>query len=411
MPEQPAGLTGHDLNRLFAEACDLLAAQQFAEARDICLLLLDFLPAAAVLHYNLGLTHLGLDAPAEARDAFARAAEHAPEDTSALFNLALCHKRLGDTAAAAEAYRRVIALAPEETDPLFNLAGCYRDSGDLDQAITGYNRVLDLDDSYLPAAAALAHLHHARGDIDLAARWYRHLLARQPGDEAARYLLDALTGTHHDHAPESYVRGLFDSCAAGFEQTLVTDLGYDNPAQLHACLQRCPGHHQHYAHGLDLGCGTGLSGLPFAPQVDLLDGVDLSVNMLALARDKGCYATLHTDSISHHLRTTADTYDLFIATDVFIYIGDLRELFVAAAAAARPGALFCCSTERREATGFELRATGRFAYSRDYLRDTAAAAGWTVLAMEPPGLRREGDTRIEGDLWVLRLDTIPVEAG
>ena len=94
-------------------------------------------------------------------------------------------------------------------------------------------------------------------------------------------------------------------------------------------------------------------------------GVDLSVNMLALARDKGCYATLHTDSISHYLRTTAERYDLFIATDVFIYIGDLRELFAAAAAAARPGALFCCSTERREAAGFELRATGRFACAAD----------------------------------------------
>lgn len=407
MPDQPAGRTGHDLNRLFVRACDLLAAQQFAEARDICLLLLDFLPAAAVLHYNLGLAHLGLDALVEARDAFARAVEHTPEDTSALFNLALCHKRLGDTAAAMDTYRRVIALAPEETDPLFNLAGCYRDSGDLDQAVTCYRAVLDLDDSFLPAAAALAHLHHARGEIDLAARWYRHLLARQPGDEAARYLLDALTGTHHDHAPESYVRGLFDSCAAGFEQTLVTDLGYDNPAQLHACLQRCPGHHEHYAHGLDLGCGTGLSGLPFRGAVDLLDGVDLSVNMLALARDKGCYAALHTDSIAHHLHTTAERYDLFIATDLFIYIGALEETFAAAAGAALPGALFCCSTETLDTGDYQLRATGRFAFSRPYLQSTAAAAGWTVLAVEPTSLRREGDERITGDLWVLRFDRVP----
>ena len=324
--------------------------------------------------------------------------------TGALFYLALSEKRLGDTAAAIVAYHRVLKLAPEQTDCLFNLAGCYRDSGDSGQAITGYRRVLELDDSYLTAAAALAHLHHARGEIDEAALWYHHLLARQPGDEAARYLLDALTGTPHEHAPESYVRGLFDSCAAGFEQTLVTDLGYDNPAQLHACLQRCPGHHEHYAHGLDLGCGTGLSGLPFCGAVGLLDGVDLSVNMLALARDKGCYAVLHTDSIAHHLQATAERYDLFIATDVFIYIGDLGETFAAAAGAARPGALFCCSTETLDRGDYQLRATGRYAYSRAYLTDTAATAGWTVLTVEPTSLRREGDERIAGDLWVLRFD-------
>ena len=411
MSANPTTLSGHDLNRLFGEACAAREADLCAEARDTFLLLLDYLPDAALLHAQLGLAHIGLGAYDRARDAFGRAVELAPADSGALFNLALCQKQTGDLDGAIASYGRLHARTPEDTDCLYNLAGCYRERGDPDRAITCYRAVLALDEHHLAAAATLAHLHHGRGEVDQAARWYHHLLARRPGDEAARYLLDALTGAHHDNAPESYVRGLFDSCAAGFEHTLVTDLGYDNPAELHACLQRCPGRQAHYAHALDLGCGTGLSGLPFAPQVDLLDGVDLSVNMLALARDKGCYATLHTDSISHHLRTTADTYDLFIATDVFIYIGDLRELFAAAAAAARPGALFCCSTERREAAGFELRATGRFAYSRDYLQDTAAAAGWRVLTVEPTGLRREGDTRIEGDLWVLRLDTIPVEAG
>ena len=138
----------------------------------------------------------------------------------------------------------------------------------------------------------------------------------------------------------------------------------------------------------------------------LLDGVDLSVNMLALARDKGCYAVLHTDSIAHHLQATAERYDLFIATDVFIYIGDLRDTFAAAAGAARPGALFCCSTETLDRGDYQLRATGRYAYSRGYLTDTAATAGWTVLTVEPTSLRREGDERIAGDLWVLRFDRV-----
>ncbi|MDX9841491.1 MAG: hypothetical protein RBS95_08545, partial [Desulfobulbus sp.] len=69
MSNERAGLSGDDLNRLFAVACDDLAAERFAEARDTCRLLLDFLPAAAILHYNLGLAYFGLSAFAEARDA------------------------------------------------------------------------------------------------------------------------------------------------------------------------------------------------------------------------------------------------------------------------------------------------------------------------------------------------------
>ena len=402
MSNERAGLSGDDLNRLFAGACDDLAAERFAEARDTCRLLLDFLPAAAILHYNLGLACFGLGAFAEARDAFVLGALHAPADTSALFYLALSEKRLGDIAAAIVAYRRVLELAPEQTDCLFNLAGCYRDSGDSGQAITGYRRVLELDDSYLIAAAALAHLHHARGEIDEAALWYHHLLARQPGDEAARYLLDALTGTPHEHAPESYVRGLFDSCAAGFEQTLVTDLGYDNPAQLHACLQRCPGHHDHYAHGLDLGCGTGLSGLPFCGAVGLLDGVDLSVNMLALARDKGCYAVLHTDSIAHHLQATAERYDLFIATDVFIYIGDLDPVFAGVRARMPAGGLFGFSVESCEGADFVLQATRRYAQSAGYIRRLAATHGFEVLQLAPSAIRKEHGQDLPGFIAILK---------
>lgn len=398
------GLSGHDLNRLFAEACAAQAANECVQARDTFRLLLDYLPDAALLHSHLGLAHYGLAEFDQARAAFTRAVDLAPTDNGALFNLALCEKQAGDLVTAIASYCRLLTQTPEDVDCLYNLAGCYRETGDAERAIACYQEVLSLDENHPAAAAGLAHIHHGRGETDQAAAWYQHQLARQPDDEAARYLLDALTGIFHDHPPETYVRDLFDSCAKGFEKTLVTDLGYDNPVQLHGCLQRCPGHHEHYQHGLDLGCGTGLSGLPFCSLVAVLDGVDLSVNMLAMARDKGCYTTLHTDSIIHHLRATTETYDLFIATDVFIYIGDLRELFAATAAAARPGALFCCSTERMEADGYELRSTGRYAYCQAYLRDMAAAAGWCVLAREPTGLRREGDVRIAGDLWVLRFD-------
>ena len=142
-----------------------------------------------------------------------------------------------------------------------------------------------------------------------------------------------------------------------------------------------------------------------ARELRILDGVDLSRNMLFQASHKGCYTSLYPDSILHHLHATAETYDFFLATDVFIYVGDLLETFMNVHAIARPAALFCFSTEYLDAGDYQLRQSGRFAYSRAYVHKIAAATGWTVLALEKTNLRKERDSWIAGDLWIFRLDT------
>jgi predicted TPR repeat methyltransferase len=75
-------------------------------------------------------------------------------------------------------------------------------------------------------------------------------------------------------------------------------------------------------------------------------------------------------------------------------------LFTALRAIARPDAVFCFSTESLDSPGYQLRSTGRFAYSRDYILKIAAATAWTVLTEEKTKLRKERERWIDGDLWV-----------
>ncbi|MEM6761037.1 MAG: methyltransferase domain-containing protein [Pseudomonadota bacterium] len=85
-------------------------------------------------------------------------------------------------------------------------------------------------------------------------------------------------------------RKLYDSWAKSYEGE-VADNGYATPGRCTAALK---------AHAadlttpiLDFGCGTGLSGLALRlAGFDAIDGVDLSAEMLAEARDKGVYRTL-----------------------------------------------------------------------------------------------------------------------
>lgn len=399
----PPLLSADDLQRALAAACAAHSEGRLSEAGELYLRLLAVLPYSAPLHYNLGLIQYEQGHFDLALHSFALAASHAPDDSDTLFNLALCQKKTGDLKAAVTTYQRVLSSTPEHLDSLYNLGGCYRDLHDEDHAMRCYHQVLDVAPDYHPAANNLAYLYHRAGDTAQAIRYYSRVLELRPEDESVGYLLAGLLGIPLDHAPDAYVRDFFDAYAEGFEHSLVEDLGYDNPRRLCECLRACGTPRTVYEHGLDLGCGTGLSGLPFKEMVTAFDGVDLSRNMLAQAADKGCYANLFTDSIDHYLHVTVETYDFFLATDVFIYVGELLELFTAAQAVARPQALFCFSTEHLDTDGYQLRPTGRFAYSLDYIRHIAAATGWTVLAQEPTRLRREGDVWINGDLWVFRL--------
>jgi predicted TPR repeat methyltransferase len=403
MPGTPHLLTTDEQHLLFTAVCHAQTEGRFVEARDGYLLLLQYAPDAVPLHYNIGLVYYALGVFDQALQEFSQALIMDPEDADILFNLALCQKKTGDCPAAIISYLRTLEIIPDSTDCLYNLAGCYRDSHEYERAVAGYLRVLEVDAGYLPAINNLAYLCHRSGDTDQARVWYRRVLALRPEDDAARYMLASLVGTPCAHAPESYVRSFFDAYAEGFEFSLVTELGYDNPRKLYECLERCPERKAIYEHGLDLGCGTGLSGAAFIATVLVLDGVDLSINMLAQAARKGCYAELYSDSIGHYLGVTAETYDFFLATDVLIYIGDLVDLFKATAAIARPQALFCFSTEHLDTGTYHLQATGRYAYSRAYVEEVAAASGWIVLALEETDLRKERDIWIAGDLWVLRL--------
>ena len=395
--------TAEEFEHFFIEACEAQSEGRFTEARAQYQLLLRYFPDAAILRYNIGLVHYSMqDFPAALED-FTLALASKPDDSDTLFNLALCQKKTGDDISAIDSYRHLLVAMSDNTDCWYNLAGCYRDIHDDEQAIFCYRRVLELDPVYLSAVNNLAYLYHRIGDVLQAEVYYRQVLVLRPEDDSARYMLASLLGTPLDLAPDSYVRDFFDTYAEGFEKSLVDGLGYDNPRQLFECFHRCAEHTTQYAHGLDLGCGTGLSGVPFLAAVTVLDGVDLSGNMLAQAADKGCYTELYHDSITHHLQITSDTYDFFLATDVFIYVGELLEIFRAVSAVARPSALFCFSTETLDAAGYKLKQTGRFAYSHDYIHSVAAATGWTVLAEEETRLRKERGEWIDGDLWILKL--------
>jgi len=90
----------------------------------------------------------------------------------------------------------------------------------------------------------------------------------------------------------------------------------------------------------DLACGTGRTGAWLRRHgVAAIDGVDLTSEMLAVARSKGLYRRLvEADIASTGLEAAA--YDLVTASLVDEHLSDLRPLYREALRVAKPGGLF-----------------------------------------------------------------------
>lgn len=85
-------------------------------------------------------------------------------------------------------------------------------------------------------------------------------------------------------------RALYDDWSASYEAEVASN-GYATPARCaEALAQFAPDQSQPL---LDFGCGTGLAGLAFRlAGFEVIDGVDLSAEMLAQAKSKNVYRNL-----------------------------------------------------------------------------------------------------------------------
>jgi predicted TPR repeat methyltransferase len=110
---------------------------------------------------------------------------------------------------------------------------------------------------------------------------------------------------------------------------------------------------------LDLGCGTGLAGEGLKERAARLVGVDLSSEMLELARERGIYDQLEVAEITGWLDQTTAQFDLIVCCDCLVYFGDLRPVAAGAARRLKPGGWFAFTAERGEKYPFHLADSGR----------------------------------------------------
>jgi len=394
-------------------------------------------PGHADAHYNLGITYYHQDEPDLAVACYEKALSFDPEHAHALYNLGIIHFERGDFDEAINSYEKSLIVRPDDVDTLYNLGVSLSKAGRFEEVANRYQQAIELapDDAELHNALGkvFKHLHrleeaaecyrqaialrpeygeaytnlavvlHVLDDIEAAIECYGKAIECGHEPESADYMLAALTGSNRQSTPRIYIRNLFDSYADHFEKSLTDELGYNTPKLLNEILIDLAGKEALFDRVLDLGCGTGLAGEKFRSVAVELVGVDISGKMLAKAEQKQLYDHLERADLIEFLDQLTESYDLLLAADVLIYLGELEGFFRAVSRRAAMGAYLLFSVEKHVGPGcWQLQRSGRYAHSREHIVELAERYGFTVEVCRESGIRRDRGEWVQGYLFCLR---------
>jgi predicted TPR repeat methyltransferase len=347
--------------RLRDEGYALLEAGRYDEAQQMLLQALKLSPQDPLIHYRLGLLYGDTDRVADALSAYDASIALDPGNARAHNNRGSVLQLLDRMQAAEAAFQRAHEIDPTLQQPYINLG-----------------HLLELRDT----AGAIA-LYEKALNKGLDAGLFEHHIA-------------ALRGRDTPRADPSWVRATFDNFAPGFDRQLAA-LDYTVPSLLAGMLAEG----QRALDIADLGCGTGQVGSALAGRGHRIVGVDLSDKMLNLARERDVYTDLVNMDIDAWLASCeAARLDIVIAADVFIYIGALEHTFAAIARALKPGGRLAFSTEEC-AGAYELRRSGRYAQSDDYIAQ-CARPWFSQTQTRQIVVRQESGNPIGGRLYVMQ---------
>jgi predicted TPR repeat methyltransferase len=297
----------------------------------------------------------------------------------------------GKTQDALAAARETALLFPNVAAAILGLGEALRAAGQLPVAIAELQRALRLDPELDAARLELGSAWLDAGEADKALEVFAGLEPSTPG--LAEKIAAAQSMRARPRSDAGYVRHLFDQFSADYDARMRGQLSYRAPE----ILRELAGFTLMGRAGLailDLGCGTGLSGAAFADLKARLDGIDLSPAMIEKARARGVYDTLTVGDIEN-LPATA-SYDLVLAADTMVYLGELAPVLGSVARALGPGGQFLFTVERADGEGFELGPKRRWRHSESYLRAAAQTHGFAIAGMLDCVPRMEAGLAVEG---------------
>jgi predicted TPR repeat methyltransferase len=155
---------------------------------------------------------------------------------------------------------------------------------------------------------------------------------------------------------ENSMVDFYKKWAADYDHQMLDQLGYSSPTKIaQQLIEQLP---DTEARVFDVGCGTGLTCVFLAEKgYSNLDGIDLSPDMVGVARERGIYRQLLVGDVNLRLERDDASYDAVISSGTFTHghVGPepLEEIF----RILKPGGILACTVHQDlwESMGFKAK--------------------------------------------------------
>lgn len=399
---------------------------------------------AALFHNNLGEVCRALKRLDEAQACYARALALQPTLLEAHRNIGLTLHAQNKSDQAETYLRQTIERHPKYLGSYWALLTVLKEQNKPEAILQVCDAGLEHNPLDLSLLHAKGHTLRAMGQLEQSARHYRQAIERQPqvpelyryltvvlmqsgdsegaiksleneirlspDDASAQHLLASLQNVTTDRAPAAYVSELFNTYADSFDQHLVGKLDYRTHSLVAQTIRDMLGNNAHDLKLLDLGCGTGLFGEEIKDIKKTLVGIDLASKMIDLARQRGIYDELIVgDLVDYLVEVQPGRFDLVVATDVFVYLGDLLPVFSQVSRILQPGRWFAFSLEAAAEADqdFTLGLSGRYQHSQHYIERLCADFKFEIGCFTQTTIRKDHGRPIAGYIFLLQKSGAP----
>ena len=294
-----------------------------------------------------------------------------------------------------EEYRAALHLAPEKSEISYNLALILKETGDIEEALgLMFNAFLKEPENEIYAINIMETLsalfeNNAETTFKIAQNWQK--LA--PDNLFSKRILAAFCGHADEKDNVSFAEKLFDNFAETYDATLerLHPNIINTFVKLNGPLK---------GNILDLGCGTGLAGVTLKNEENRFDGVDVSQQMLEIAKAKNVYDKLFHEDISSFLsHAKLNKYDMALAFDVFCYMGDLRAILLQLKGLP---VWFSVESAEEDRADFYLTPSGRYKHKKSALICLLKDIGFKQIKDFDLVLRQENGKDVNGVLFFVK---------
>jgi predicted TPR repeat methyltransferase len=340
----------------------------------------------------------------DAKFFFEKAIELKSDFIDALYNLGFVQHKLGKLDQAVRLYKQVVAI-----DANYALASenkilsviYFFSQGSIQEALDTLSILIEKNPKDPLLYNMLGGCFASIGQTDLAIENYQKALEFEPEYAIPKHMLNSLIGVTSKEPPKEYVKNLFDDYATRFNDSLVNNLQYNLPFIIKDLIIQLNSTKSKYKNVIDLGCGTGLAGKSLRDISSNLTGIDISENMISEAEKLHIYDTLIVGDMAEKLNALQDKFDLLVALDVLVYIGDVQSIFQAVRQFCKLESLFAFSVEIQEESGYSLLKSARYAHSNKYIMEQTAGL-FELANSQNVRLRKEGENWINGKVYIFR---------